>query len=320
MRVKRRDFLKLAGVLGTGAVYDLYTADLRSIFAQVIDGKKHVIWLQGSGDSGCTVSLLQGVNPDLVDVINDFRLAIDFHPTIMIPSGTEAMDVLLSLFKGKAKLDILIIEGAIPSAHFCTVGESRNKPVPFMDLVRNLGKKAQNVVAIGTCASYGGISASSPNPTDAQGVTSILPSKKVINIPGCPAHPDWIVLTLATLLNERSLRLDEHRRPVQFFDEDIHDDCPYEDFYEDDRFARNFSDPGCLYQLGCKGKRTHGDCNTRLWNNRTSWCISGHRMGHSELYHSGAPCIGCTEPGFPDPPFSPFFSNQGGEHDDEDDS
>ncbi len=322
MEFKRRDFLKTAGVLGTAAVYDLFTADLRRLFAQAADGQTHVAWLQGASDSGCTVSLLQGVNPDLVDVITQFRLAIDFHPTIMLPSGEDAMDVLQSMKRGRFPLDVLVIEGAVPRGYNCTLGEQKKGPIPFESWVRSLGKKARYIVAIGTCAAYGGIPAAAPNPTGARGVTQVISPRNVINIPGCPPHPDWIVLTLATVLSGRMPALDRHRRPVAFFDEDLHDDCPFEDDYEDDRFASQFGASGCLYKLGCKGKVTHGDCQRRLWNNKTNACIAGPRQGRTRLYHAGAPCIGCTEPGFPDPPFSPFFvplAGGNGDHEEEED-
>jgi hydrogenase small subunit len=83
--------------------------------------------------------------------------------------------------------------------------------------------------------------------------------------------------------------LDEHRRPKAFFGTLIHENCPRRAYYDERKFAKKLSDPGCLYELGCKGPVTYADCPIRLWNNGVNWCVG-----------SGAPCMGCVEPGFPD--------------------
>ncbi len=318
MGINRRDFLKIAGLLGSGAVFDLYGGEIRGLLAGAAAGGKHVIWLQGAGDSGCTISFLQSARPDLIDAINQFRLAIDFNPTIMIPAGDAAVAALRSASSGLTPLDLLIVEGAIPTGHFCTIGESAGQPIPVETWVRRLGAKAKSVMAVGTCAAFGGISAALPNPTGCRPVSAILPGKRVINVPGCPAHPDWITLTLANVIGGRPPALDSRGRPTVFFGEDVHEECPLEESYEDHR-ASTFAKPGCLFNLGCKGKITRGDCPSRLWNNRTSFCIAGPRSGGREAYAAGAPCIGCTEPGFPDPPFSPFYKKLSGGDDDDDD-
>jgi hydrogenase small subunit len=310
MRLKRRDFLKAAGMLGAGAAVEALSGDLRRVYAQVADGRKHLIWLVGSCDSGCTISWIQGVSPDLVDVLQQFRLAVDFNPTLMIPSGDAAVKALNSAAWGTVPLDVLVVEGAVPAGNFCSVGESAGSPVPFETWVKRLAVRAKSIVAVGTCASFGGISAAQPNPTRCLPVSPVVSPKKVINIPGCPAHPDWITLTLADVLSGTTPALDGHGRPTVFFRKEVHELCPLKE--NDDVFAPSFSQAGCLRQLGCRGPITKADCPTRLWNNRTSFCISGPRSGGSELYPAGAPCIGCTEPGFPDPPFSPFYKrNQG---------
>ncbi len=318
MTIKRRDFLKLAGSMGAGAVYALYGGELSRLFGQAIDGNTHVIWLQGASDSGCTISLLQGVSPDLVDVVTNFRLAVDFNPTLMIPSGDEALASLTNAAAGKTPLDLLVVEGAVPSGSYCTVGEVNGKPVPFENWVESLGAKAKWVVAVGTCAAFGGIPAAMPNPTNCRPVSSVVSQNSVINIPGCPAHPDWVFLTLATVLSGSVPALDGRGRPRLFFHEEVHEECPLEDYYEKERFAESFGQPGCLYHLGCRGKMTDADCPTRLWNNKTSFCMSGPRQKGQELYAAGAPCIGCTEPGFPDPPFSPFYVRAAGNDRDDD--
>jgi len=321
MRIKRRDFLKLAGTIGAGAVISIYTSDIQSIFAQVTQGQKHAIWLQGASDTGCTISLLQGVNPDLVDVINRFRLSVDFQPNLMISSGDAAIGSLQDAVNGLTPLDVLIVEGAVPKASYCTVGEIAGTPVPFETWVQKLGARARHVVAVGTCAAFGGIPAAVPNPTTCRSVTQVLPYKRVVNIPGCPAHPDWVTLTLASVFSGTIPRLDEHGRPEAFFDEEVHEECPLKPYYERDLFVSYPSERGkCLYSIGCRGPETHGDCPTRLWNNRTGFCTAGLWRNGAEVYPAGAPCIGCTEPGFPDPPFSPFYVREQEEDEGEEES
>ena len=63
----------------------------------------------------------------------------------------------------------LVVEGAIPTKDegiYCTVGERDGHHITVLDRVKELGEKADAVIAIGTCAAYGGIAAAKPNPTD----------------------------------------------------------------------------------------------------------------------------------------------------------
>lgn len=173
----------------------------------------------------------------------------------------------------------------------------------FDDFQRNAGY----ILAVGTCASYGGIPAGNPNPTIALGVEETLsylgvPGRErppVINIPGCPSHPDWIVGTVAALLAGNMPELDGDGRPIQFFDSEVHYNCPNRG---KGAKAKVLGDPGCLAGLGCNGQQTHGDCPIRKWNASeaggygVNWCIG-----------AGNPCQGCTEPEFPDG-MSPFYA------------
>ena len=171
---------------------------------------------------------------------------------------------------------------------------------PFTDQVSRAAKKAKAVIAYGTCASFGGIPASENNPTGACGVAEYLKSAgistPVISLPGCPAHPDWLVGSLLYTLRFGLPKLDEFNRPVMFFGKLLHDQCPRFADYEREKFATTFSDEGCLFRLGCMGPNTHTDCTLRLWNTRTNSCIK-----------AGAPCIGCTMPNFSAKASFPFY-------------
>lgn len=299
-KLNRRNFLKAISALGATAAINLYTPEILRAFAQAEKGEVHVVWLQGAGCTGCTISLLQGVSPDLTDAITKFRLAIDFHPTIMIPAGDSAIKVLEDIKSGAKPLDVFIVEGAVSKGDYCHVGEIGGKPVPLEDWVLELGKRATYVLAFGTCAAYGGIPAGNPNPTQCRSVSEVLPGRTVINVPGCPPNPDWMLLTISAALMKYPIPLDEESRPKFFFNDYIHDRCPRRGYYDNLQFARELSEDLCLYELGCRGPLNKSDCPSRMWNSGLNWCVGAN-----------APCIGCTSKGFPDPLFSPFYEPVG---------
>lgn len=296
--------------MGASAVYALYSGDISRVFAQAANAGTHVIWFQGAADSGCSISLLQGARPDIIDAITDFKLAVDYHPNLMIPEGDAAVSVLREAVDGTSPLDVLIVEGAVPEEHFGTVGELDGKPVTMETWVKGLAAQAKYVVAVGTCATSGGIPGAFPNPTKAKGLQFYKNQKggilgadfksraglPVINIPGCPPHPDWMTLTLADVLLGFSPHLDSYQRPTAFFRNVVHDQCPRLGFYEKNQFAAKFGDLECLWKLGCKGPITYANCPAIKWNRGINSCT---------IFGSG--CRGCADPSFPDPPTSPFF-------------
>ena len=263
-----------------------------------------VIWLQAATCSGCSVSVLNAVSPKITDLLLDEvvpgrHLNLRFQATVMAGAGEPVLKVLEEAERDLKGNFILVVEGAIPTKEggfFGTIGEE-----PMAARVEALGRGAQAVIALGTCASFGGIFAAEPNPTGCVGVGELLEERGVntplVNVPGCPPHPDWFVGTVASLLLSglEGLELDEHRRPKLFYGRLIHEHCPRRAYFDEGKFAKHLSDEGCLYELGCKGPITHADCPLRLWNGGVNWVIG-----------CGAPCNGCVEPGFPDL-VSPFY-------------
>lgn len=283
MSVTRRDFLKLAGTIGAGAVLGTYKSEIASVFAQAADDGVKLVWLQGQGCTGCTVSLIQGTHPDLYDAILKLHVDIPFHPAIMAASGKEAMDTLDAV-----KPDILVIEGSVPDAEYCEVGGR-----PFIDVVKTMAAKSGVVVAVGSCSAFGGIPAAKGNPTNARSVSEVL-GKTVVNIPGCPPHPDWMLLVVASVVLGIIPELDDKGRPVAFFSEEIHENCARRGYYDRGDFAKDFTETDmsyekCLWKVGCKAPITRADCSVRKFNNGVNVCMN-----------AGAPCIGCADPGFPD--------------------
>lgn len=203
---------------------------------------------------------------------------------------------------------VLIVEGAIPTKDggvYGSIGEEGGKPLTMLRWVDLVARDAMAVLAVGTCAAYGGLSAAEPNPTGSVGVVDLFSrmniTTPVINIPGCPCHPDWFVGTVAKILlygMPQPKELDDQLRLKLFFGRSVHNRCTRRDYLDEGLFAEKFGDEGCLLQLGCKGPFTNADCPIRLWNGSVNWCIN-----------AGSPCIGCTESGFPDA-HSPIYQRR----------
>ncbi len=326
MAVDRRDFLKLCGFMGAAAVIGFYAGDIKEVFAQVAKqngGKVHLIWLPMGSDTGCTVSMLQASHPDLIDAVEDLGISADFWQPLMTPdydlgwvsAGYTAEDrsqvPLMNAAFGDAPVDVLVVEGtpqlgAPPGGSpgdYCTIGENNGTPVNAYTLLQKLAAKAAYVVAVGQCSAFGGIPAANGNVTGAVPVTEALKTagvttkNPVINLAGCPAHPDWTLITLSSVLQGFKPELDDLGRPTAFFSTVIHDNCPRRGAYDRGQFAGTFDDPvGCFWQLGCKGPITYSSCAVTKWNSGLSFCTQ-----------AGPMCWGCMHPSFPDPPVSPFF-------------
>ena len=323
----RRDFLKLCALMGVGAVVALYSPQIRRVVGQIAEeggGRIHLIWLTLASETGCTISMLQASNPDLIEAAVKLGVSVDFWKSLMTPdydlgwvsAGYTREDLsqmpLLNAAYGGAPVDALVVEGAIQlgapaggnTGEFCTVGKYNGRTITGYEILQRLAAKASYVIAVGQCSSYGGIPAGKGNVTGAVSVTDALKSagvstkRPVVNIPGCPANPDWTLVTLATVLQGFDPDLDELGRPKAFFSSYIHDNCPRRDAYNRGQMAKTFDDPvGCFWDLGCKGPITQSACAKTKWNSGTGFCTQ-----------EGPMCWGCMHPDFPDPPSSGFFS------------
>ena len=301
--VTRRSFLK--AVTGTAAGIGISQVFNPALIQALEKGlERHpVLWIQGQGCTGCSVSLLNSVDPSIADVLLKV-ISLQFHPTVMASEGETALENLFGIaeeYKGRFSL---VVEGAIPTAaegKYCILGEKHGKELSMVEVVKELGPMAGSVLAIGTCAAYGGIPAAEGNVTGATGVMKFFEANgiktPVVNIPGCPPHPDWIVGSIAHLLTKGIPELDSDGRPTLFFGENIHENCPRLPMYDEGQMAEKLSDPkGCRMDLGCKGPDTYADCYKRKWNSGMNWCVDN------------SVCIGCVEPGFPDGS-SPFYES-----------
>jgi len=268
----------------------------------------NLLWLQSGGCGGCTLSWLGSELGPVAPLLADEGLDILWHPSLSAASGADAMAILEACASGTTPLDVLCLEGAAlrgpnGTGRFHVVAGTDQ---PMIHWLRRLAVKARTVVAVGTCAAFGGVSSAGANLTDACGLQfdggargGLLGADfvaagglPVVNIAGCPTHPDWITETLIAISRgELTVAdLDELSRPRFYADRLVHHGCSRNEYYEFKASAERPGEQGCLMEhLGCKGTQAHADCNLRPWNGGGS-CLTG-----------GYPCIRCTDPGFEEP-------------------
>ena len=248
-----------------------------------------VIWLSFQECTGCTESLTRSAAPTLESLIFD-SISLDYHHTLQAAAGEAAEAARHAAMQENAGNYLVLVDGSIPLGN---PGYSTIAGISNVEMLKETVAGAKAVVAIGSCAAFGGIPGADPNPTGAVPVSELVRDKPVINVPGCPPIPMVITAILAQYLTFDKLPdLDRLGRPVAFYGQTIHDRCYRRPFYEQGRFAETFDDKGaragwCLYKLGCKGPITYNACATVKWNQGTSFPIE-----------SGHPCLGCSEPGF----------------------
>jgi hydrogenase small subunit len=301
INLSRRDFLLASGALL--AARRLNACGARGLRAAAAAGTRPpVIWLQGQGCNGDSVSLLNSIHYMPVKTLLTDTIDLKYHPTVMAAAGDLAVSAANAARTAGGY--VLAIEGAISTAaagKYCTIWPG----MTMLNAVQTFSQQAGFILAIGSCACFGGMTAGAPNPTGAKGVGAVLGAdNRIINIPGCPAHPDWIVGTVAYLLaNGQAPPLDANRRPTMFFGKCIHDYCFRREVKCDGERVKAplLGQDGCLQDLGCKGPTTYSDCYMRQHNGGTPG-----RMGVNWCVAARSPCIGCVQPDFPDG-MSPFF-------------
>ncbi len=285
--VDRRSFLKICSF--AAAAVGLPMSAAAEMAEAVAAGRKpSVIWLSFQECTGCTESMLRTAHPALDDLILDM-ISLDYHEALMVPSGNLAEEARQAAMKANDGKYVLVVEGAIPTKDdgiYCKVGGRT-----ALDIVREAADHAGAVIAIGSCASFGGIPAAEPNPTGAKGAPQVLAGKTVVTIPGCPANPYNFLGTALQYATFGTLpALDDKGRPTFAYGQTIHEHCPRRAHFDAGRFAQQFGDDGhrqgwCLYKLGCKGPQTHANCSVQSFGEVVdAWPIG---IGH--------PCVGCTE-------------------------
>jgi len=289
LQISRREFLQFCS--GVAATLGL-PAGAEAAIAQAVEAAKRpsVIWLHFQECTGCSESLLRAEHPTLEKLILDI-ISLDYHETLMVAAGHQAEKARKDAMAANKGKYVLVVEGAIPTKDkgiYCKVGGHT-----AVDLVKECAADAAAVIAIGSCASWGGMPSTDPNPTGASSVAEVL-GKPVVTIPGCPPSPYNFLATVVHFLTFGKLpATDKLGRPLFAYSRLIHENCERRAHFDAGRFAMEFGDEGhrkgyCLYKLGCKGPETYANCPTLGFGDagEVSWPVG---CGH--------PCIGCTEKG-----------------------
>ncbi|QJT08250.1 hydrogenase small subunit [Oceanidesulfovibrio marinus] len=292
--VTRRDFMKfctaVAAAMGMGPAF-------APKVAEALTSKKRpsVVYLHNAECTGCSEAVLRTTDPFIDELILD-TISMDYHETLMAGAGEAVEEALHEAIKHDF---VCVIEGGLPTGDGGVYGKIAGKTM--LEMCSEIAPKAQAVIAIGNCACFGGVQAAAPNPTAAKGVMDALGPLGVtpINIAGCPPNPINFVGTVVHYLTKGLPELDGLNRPVLFYGETVHDNCPRIKHFEAGEFAPSFGSEEakkgyCLYELGCKGPMTYNNCPKVLFN-QTNWPVQ-----------AGHPCIGCSEPNFWDQN-SPFY-------------
>ncbi|MGE5286276.1 MAG: hydrogenase small subunit [Micromonosporaceae bacterium] len=249
--VSRRQFLEFCAKLmvvapaGLALTSKVHAAEVAREIAKA--RRPSVIWLNFQDCTGCTETLLRTSNPDLAELILHL-VSLDYHETLMAAAGKDAEDALHAAMQENAGKYVLVVEGSIPRKDKGIYLKIAGKPA--LQILGEVGGQAAAIIAIGSCASWGGIPSADPNPTDAVGVDSIIKDKPIVNIPGCPANPYNLLATVLQYAIAGTLpELDALRRPKFAYDRYIHDHCPRA------RTPRRRSAPGAGSDRGCSDRR-----------------------------------------------------------------
>ena len=245
--------------------------------------KPTVVWFQAITCNGNTHSLLSANSSRLELFFNSFNLI--YHPSLTIE---KTLDDILNQ---KEQIDFLLIEGAITSNEkFFSISNDTT-----FNLLNKLALKSKYIIAVGSCASNGGIHTKFTQNNDIQGINDSIDKQtinklehSIINLTGCPVHPEWILQTLFSLRDYGKMNLDEEKRPKELYSSLAHHGCTRNEYFVWKVVGAFGEKEGCLfYDQGFRGPMTHSSCNKILWNDISS------------KTRVGMPCIGCTESDFP---------------------
>lgn len=285
--IDRRTFIKACT---TAAAAAGVSTELTAKVAEAVssEDRPSVVWLHLQECTGCTETLLRTSQPSISELLLNL-ISLDYHETLCAAAGHQVEELLQKTIKEKSGKFVLIVEGSVPVADggiYCKIAGKT-----ALELLHEVAEHACAIVAMGSCASFGGVSASGPNPTGATGVPRVLAGKTVVTIPGCPPNPYNLLGVVLQYVTFCTLpELDELGRPAFAYGRTVHESCPRRADFDAARFAEEFGDEGhrlgyCLYKLGCKGPQTYANCSTLSFCEVPgAWPVG---IGH--------PCVGCTE-------------------------
>jgi hydrogenase small subunit len=287
----------------------------------------HVFWIAGMSCDGCSIAASGATNPSVEDLllgrIPNLPKVVLHHPVLSPGAGTEFIRPFKMAVEGKLGAPyVVVLEGSVPDdqafpteyGYFSAMGaggfdpeSETDQPNRVTDWLWKLAPGAAAYVAIGTCATWGGIPAAAGNITGSMSLADFLGKDyrsalgvPVVNVPGCsPVGDNFTETVAAVLLFLQNLapvpKFDELGRPAWLFEETVHRHCPKAGYYEEGVFAEEPGDNQCLVEIGCWGPVVQCNIVERGAINHMGGCMV-----------AGGACIGCTMPGFPDK-YSPFY-------------
>lgn len=249
--------------------------------------KINAVWLEATGCSGNIISLLDATDPDVIYFLKEM-VNLTYNNSIMAEEGQQAFEEFLRTLETEF---ILLVDGAVSLKNnglYNIVARYQGREITALEAVKMAGAKAKYVLAVGTCASGGGISAARPNPSESVSISKVL-QREVINLPGCPCNPRWVIGTIGHLISRGMPELNNNNSPILFYGVSIHDRCQRRSFFDKGIFATKLGEETCMFKLGCRGPVTRTDCPILQWNGHVNWPIGNN-----------TPCIGCANMSFPD--------------------
>ncbi len=292
----------------------------------------HVFWIAGMSCDGCSIAATGATNPSVEDLllgkIPNLPKVILHHPVLNPGAGAELTRPMKEAVNGEFGAPyVVVLEGSVPddqafpedTGYFSAMGaggfdpeSDTDQPNRVTDWLWKLAPGAAAYIAIGTCATWGGIPAAAGNITGSMSLGDFLGKDyrsalgvPVVNIPGCsPVGDNFTETVAAVLLFLQNLaplpKFDELGRPAWLFEETVHRHCPKAGYYEEGVFAEEPGDNECLVEIGCWGPVVQCNIVERGAINHMGGCMV-----------AGGACIGCTMPGFPDK-YSPFYKSPPG--------
>ncbi len=298
--VSRRSFLGFCSVMATALALPKTVGKKIATAIRETD-RPVLVWLEFQDCAGNTESFLRASRPAVADIVLD-TLSVNYHETIMAAAGHQAEEALAATVRDYKGKYIAIVEGSIPTGAdgaYCTIGGRS-----ALQIAREVCGDAMMTIAVGTCATFGGLPAAAPNPTGAVSVADAVPGvKNLVNLSACPMNVENLTALVVYYLTFKQLPpLDRYRRPLYAYGKTIHDNCERRAHYNAGQYVEAWGDEGhrtgyCLYKMGCKGPVAFQNCPVVRWNEGTNWPIG---CGH--------PCIGCSEPNFWDS-MTPFYQH-----------
>ncbi len=293
--------------------------------------KVHAFWFAGMSCDGCTVSVTGATAPSVESLLPGAHPGV---PQVFLHSPVTNMEGGPRYLEAheRALTDqidgpyVIILEGsatdetlALPTGgYWAGQGEEPWGPdgemrtVSTSEWIARLAPHAAASIAIGTCATWGGVPSAEGNVTGAMSLMDFLGKDyrsayglPVVNVPGCAPIGDNFTETVAAILYFLQgfgplPEFDDLGRPAWLFGETVHRHCVRGAYYEEGSYAEEFGDPECLVEIGCWGPVVNCNITSRGAINHVGGCMN-----------AGGACIGCTMPGFPDK-FTPFYKRPPG--------